>query len=208
MWSAARAKSSGRNRRLDDAGAETAPLTPQRTGRKITRQATAHDGLQVGPKLQILGEASMLKWKIAAVLGAAFGAAGVTWGYAQQSQAPGFYELRVYTALPGKRDALAERFASRTAAIFARHGITNVGYWIPQESDPELGISAENTFIYIRGYPSKEERDKRLKARADDPEFTEVVRKAESNPATKLIAKVHNIDMVPHGPYTAITLAK
>ena len=90
----------------------------------------------------------MLKWKIAAVLGLAFGAAGVTWGYAQQSQAPGFYELRVYTALPGKRDALAERFASRTAAIFARHGITNVGYWIPQQSDPELGITAENTFIY------------------------------------------------------------
>ena len=123
------------------------------------------------------------------------------------SQAPDS-ELRVYTALPGKRDALAERFASRTAAIFARHGITNVGYWIPQQSDPELGISAENTFIYIRGYPSKEERDKRLAARAEDPEFAEVVRKAEGNPATKLIAKVHNIDMTPHGTYTAITLAK
>jgi hypothetical protein len=153
----------------------------------------------------------MLNWKIAAVLGVAFGAAGVTWGYAQQKQAPqapGFYELRVYTALPGKRDALAERFASRTAAIFARHGITNVGYWIPQQSDPELGISAENTFIYIRGYPSKEERDKRLKARGDDPEFAEVVTKAEANPETKLIMKVHNIDMTPHGTYTAITLAK
>jgi len=35
-----------------------------------------------------------------------------------------------------------------------------------------------------------------------------VVRKAESNPATKLISKVHNIDMTPHGPYTAITLTK
>ncbi len=116
--------------------------------------------------------------------------------------------MRVYTALPGKRDALAERFASRTAAIFARHGITNVGYWIPQESDPEIGVSAENTFIYIRGYPSKAERDKRLAARAEDPEFTEVVRNAEGNPATKLIAKVHNIDMIPHGPYTTITLTK
>ena len=70
----------------------------------------------------------MLKWKIAAVLGVAFGAAGITWGYAQQGQAPGFYELRVYTALPGKRDALAERFANHTAAIFARDGITNAGY--------------------------------------------------------------------------------
>ena len=87
----------------------------------------------------------MLKWKIAAVLGLGFGVAGVGWGYAQQRQAPGFYELRVYTALPGKRDALAERFANYTAAIFARHGITNVGYWIPQQSDPELGISAQGT---------------------------------------------------------------
>src|SRR5262249_16003138 len=150
----------------------------------------------------------MLKWKIAAILGVASGVAGVSWGYAQQSQAPGFFELRVYTALPGKRDALAQRFASRTAAIFARHGITNVGYWIPQQSDPELGISAENTFIYIRGYPSKQEPRRRLKARAGDPEFAEVVSKAEANPETKLIMKVHNIDMTPHGPYTAITLAK
>jgi len=88
----------------------------------------------------------------------------------------------------------------RTAAIYARHGITNVGYWIPQQSDPELGISAENTFIYIRGYPSKEERDKRLNAAHDDPEFGEVVTKQESNPATKLIIKAHNIDMAPNGP--------
>ena len=106
----------------------------------------------------------MIKWQSAGILGVVFGVAGIGWGYAQQTQAPGFYELRVYTALPGKRDALAERFASRTAAIFARHGITNVGYWIPQQSDPELGVSAENTFIYIRGYPSKAERDKRLAA--------------------------------------------
>src|ERR1700758_1691492 len=123
----------------------------------------------------------MWGWKVLALLGVASGAAGVGWGYAQQRSAVGFYELRVYSAQPGKRDALAERFASRTAAIFARHGITNVGYWIPQQSDPEVGISAENTFIYVRGYPSKEERDKRTKAVRDDPEFTEVVTKQEAN---------------------------
>jgi NIPSNAP len=152
----------------------------------------------------------MLKWRIVAALGIAFGVAGVGWGYAQQQKqkVQGFYELRIYTAQPGKRDALAERFASRTAAIYARHGITNVGYWIPQQSDPEVGISAENSFIYIRAYPSKEERDKRLKARGDDPEFAEVVTKAERDPSTKLIVKVHNIDMLPHGTYSAITVNK
>src|SRR6195256_581293 len=146
-------------------------------------------------------ERAMLKWKILAVLGVAFGVAGIGWGYAQQKNTVGFFELRIYTAQPGKRDALAARFASRTAAIYARHGITNVGYWIPQQSDPELGISAENTFIYIRGYPSKAERDKRLTAAHDDPEFAEVVTKQEASPE-KLIVKAHNIDMAPNGTYT------
>lgn len=148
----------------------------------------------------------MLKWKVIAVLGLVFGVAGVGWGYAQQRKAVGFYELRVYTALPGKRDALAARFARRTAAVYARHGITNVGYWIPQESDAGLGISAENTFIYMRAYPSREERDKRLTAAHDDPEFGEVVTAQERNPATKLIEKVHNIDMLPNGTYSSVTL--
>ena len=148
----------------------------------------------------------MIKGKLVAVLGLVSGVMGVGWGYAQQRQVPGFYELRVYTAQPGRRDALAARFATRTAAIYARHGITNVGYWIPQQSDPELGISAENTFIYIRAYPSKEERDKRLKARGDDPEFAEVVTNQERNADTRLIVKAHNIDMLPHGTYSAITI--
>src|SRR5215475_15487006 len=126
----------------------------------------------------------MLKWKILAISGLAFGVAGIGWGYAQQQKAPGFYELRIYTAQPGKRDALAARFANRTAAIYARHGITNVAYWIPQQSDAELGISKDNTFIYMRGYPSREERDKRLNAAHADPEFAEVVTNQERNPDT------------------------
>jgi hypothetical protein len=150
----------------------------------------------------------MLKWKLIAAVGFAVGVAGAGWGYAQQAAAPGFYELRIYKAQPGKRDALAARFASRTANTYARHGITNVGYWIPQESDQELGIDASDTFIYIRGYPSTTERDKRLKAAHDDPEFAEVVLKQERDPNAKLIVKAHNIDMVPSGPQTAITITR
>jgi hypothetical protein len=150
----------------------------------------------------------MLKWKILAAAGLAVGVMGIGWGLAQARKMAGFFELRVYTALPGKRDALAARFANRTAAIYARHGITNVGYWIPVQSDPELGISAENTFIYIRAYPSKQERDKRLKAAHDDPEFDEVVTQQERNPEARLIVKARNIDMVPSGAYTAISIVK
>lgn len=54
----------------------------------------------------------------------------------------------------------------------------------------------------IRGYPSKDERDKRLKAAHDDPEFREVV----GNDPNKPIIKAHNIDMAPNGAYTAINV--
>ena len=148
----------------------------------------------------------MLKWKLSAFFGVAFGLAGIGWGYAQAQPPTGFFELRVYTALPGKRDALAARFANRTAAIYARHGITNVGYWIPQQSVPAMDISAENTFIYMRGYPSREERDKRVKARGADPEFNAVVTQAEQNADTRLIERIYNVDMIPNGPFTAIKI--
>ena len=72
----------------------------------------------------------------------------------------------------------------------------------------QLGISAANTFIYMRGYPSREERDRRLKAAHDDPEFAEVVTKQERNPDTKLIENVHNIDMVPSGAYASIRITQ
>ena len=65
-----------------------------------------------------------MRWKIMAFVGLLFGVAGIVWGSAQRNPV-GFFELRVYTAKPGKRDALAARFANRTAAIYARHGITN-----------------------------------------------------------------------------------
>ena len=150
----------------------------------------------------------MLKWKVLAVVGLSFGSAGIAWGFTQQQSAPGFYVLRIYTAQPGKRDALAARFASRTADLSARHGITNVGFWIPQQTNEELGIDAEDTFIYIRGYPSKDERDKRLTAFLDDPEFGEIVISQERDPNRRLIAKAHSIDMVPSGPQTAIRITQ
>jgi hypothetical protein len=148
----------------------------------------------------------MLKWKALAVVGMVVGVAGVGWGYAQQRTAPGIYELRIYQAEPGKRDALAQRFATRTAAIYERHGITNVGFFTPLESNPALGIDAERTFIYILGFPSREEREKRLKGRASDPEFREVVIAGEKDPATKLITTARIVPMVPNSPYSAITI--
>jgi hypothetical protein len=97
-------------------------------------------------------------WRTLAILGLACGVGGVSWGYAQQQAAfPGFCELRIYKAQPGKRDALAARFASRMAAIYARHGITNVGYFIPQQrtrSSGSMRPTRSSTCAAIRRRPS------------------------------------------------------
>jgi len=49
---------------------------------------------------------------------------------------------------------------------------------VPRSTCTSL-IQAPST--YVRGYPSKEERDKRLKAVRDDPDFAEVVTKQEAH---------------------------
>lgn len=46
------------------------------------------------------------------------------------------YELREYVAAPGKTEALHSRFAEGTLALFAKHGITVVGFWTTTADGP------------------------------------------------------------------------
>ncbi|BBE21834.1 hypothetical protein MN0502_07170 [Arthrobacter sp. MN05-02] len=41
------------------------------------------------------------------------------------------YELRTYTAAPGKLDALMTRFRDSTIDLFVEHNMTSLGYWTP-----------------------------------------------------------------------------
>ena len=95
----------------------------------------------------------MLKWNLLAAVGVSCGFVGVAWGFAQQPSEPGFFELRIYTTLPGQRDALAARFGDCTTKIYERHRIRNVGYRFAAS-----GEKADRTFVYMRGYPSQQAR--------------------------------------------------
>src|SRR5207237_1161922 len=68
-------------------------------------------------------ESLMLKWKVLAAAGAAAGVLRAGCGCAQQRNAAGFYELRIYRAQPGRRDALAARYVHRTAATAPRRAL-------------------------------------------------------------------------------------
>lgn len=91
-----------------------------------------------------------------------------------QFQDTKYYEMRVYYCYPGKLDALIKRFTDHTTRIFEKHGMENIGYWIPVENK-------DNALYYILAYPSKEARDASWKAFGSDPEWKQVASKSEEN---------------------------
>jgi NIPSNAP len=66
------------------------------------------------------------------------------------------FELRTYTAAPGKLEALHARFRDHTNALFTKHGMTMVGYWVPSDADKGAG----NTLVYLLAFPNRAARDK------------------------------------------------
>ena len=97
-----------------------------------------------------------------------------------------YYEMRIYYAAPGKLEDLNARFRNHTTKIFEKHGMTNIGYWIPLDNP-------ENKLIYVLAYPSKEARDKAWKDFGSDPEWQKVQKASEAN--GKLVDKVESIFM-------------
>src|SRR5687768_16517200 len=61
------------------------------------------------------------------------------------------FEIRTYTTAAGKLDALNSRFRDHTTRLFAKHGMVNIGYWIPQDS-----VRSKNTLVYIIAHPSRQ----------------------------------------------------
>ena len=96
-------------------------------------------------------------------------------------KAPQCFELRTYYAAEGKLDALNTRFRDHTTALFTRHGMTNVGYWVPVENP-------QHQLIYLLSYPDLAAREKSWKAFQADPEW--VAAKAASETSGTLVKKV------------------
>jgi hypothetical protein len=107
------------------------------------------------------------------------------------------YELRTYTCYDGKLEALKARFRDHTIAIFKRHGMESIGYWVPQ--DPE---KSKNTLIYILAHPSLEAARKNWDAFHADPEWVKA--KAESEAAGPITIKTESVYMTP----TAFSMLK
>ncbi len=85
-------------------------------------------------------------------------------------------------------DALKARFGDHTDALFKRHNMKSIGYWVPEDA-------AQSLFVYILEHPSREQAKKNWDAFHDDPEWQKV--KAESEKNGPLVDKIDNYFMDP-----------
>ncbi len=99
-----------------------------------------------------------------------------------------FFELRTYYAAPGKLDDLMARFRDHTMALFEKHGMSNIGYWLPL-------TNSEDKLVYLLAYPSKEARETAWKEFMADPAWQAVVKESERN--GKLVRKVESVFLTP-----------
>jgi hypothetical protein len=100
------------------------------------------------------------------------------------------YELRTYTCNEGKLEALKARFRDHTIAIFKRHNMESIGYWVPQ--DPER---SKNTLIYIIAHASREAAAKNWAEFRADPEWQKVQKESEA--AGPIVQKTESVYMSP-----------
>ncbi len=106
-----------------------------------------------------------------------------------QAQAAGrVFEMRTYTAPDGKLPLLQKRFRDHTLRIFEKHGMKNVGYWVPQDVPAK-----DNTLIYVISHASRDAAKQSWAAFAADPEWKKV--SAESQVDGPIVAKVVSIYM-------------
>ena len=76
------------------------------------------------------------------------------------------FELRTYTADDGELPKLLARFGGGETALFEKHGMTGVGYWVPVD-EPE----SQNTLVYMLAHESREAAAASWRAFGADPEW-------------------------------------
>jgi hypothetical protein len=98
------------------------------------------------------------------------------------------FELRTYTCNEGKLPDLLARFRNHTTRLFEKHGMTNIAYWVPQDSPAH-----ENTLIYVIAHASRDAAKKNWDEFQNDPEWQKVRNDSEAN--GKIVSKVESVFM-------------
>jgi hypothetical protein len=96
------------------------------------------------------------------------------------------FEIRTYTTEPGKLPDLLKRFRDHTTKLFEKHGMTNIGYWVPTD-EPR----SQNTLIYILAHNSRDAAKQSWKDFQADADWIKVKEASEAN--GKIVTKVDSV---------------
>ena len=100
------------------------------------------------------------------------------------------FELRTYTAAPGKMDALLARFRDHTLGLFTKHGMTHIGYWTTADDDGKQ-------LIYILAHKDRPAAEESFRSFREDPAWIEARKASEAG--GPLTEKVESVFMSPVG---------
>jgi hypothetical protein len=85
------------------------------------------------------------------------------------------YELRTYTVLPGKRDAVVAMH-EKVLPLYTRNNIRVIGFWTTM-------IGRAETFYYMLQYESLADRDAKRAKLFQDPDIQKIVQETAANPS-------------------------
>jgi hypothetical protein len=106
------------------------------------------------------------------------------------SAQPRVFEIRTYTTEPGKLPDLLKRFRDHTTKLFEKHGMTNIGYWVPAD-EPR----SKDTLIYLLAHDTRAAAEKSWAAFRSDPDWIKA-RDASEAPG-KIVKKVESVFVTP-----------
>ena len=122
----------------------------------------------------------MIKWAIAAgaigMLATGFTLREAVAPAAYAQAANRVFELRIYTAQPGKFEAMKARFKAHVVPMFEKHGMTVIGFWTAADAP-----QSDNTLSYVLAFPSREAAKKSWDAFRADPERAKVWAETEKD---------------------------
>src|SRR6266478_8925412 len=100
------------------------------------------------------------------------------------------FELRTYTAKPGKIDELHARFRDHTLKLFEKQHMTVIGFWKPTDAE-----QAKQKLVYLLEFLSQEAAVKSWKDFQADPEWKAVKETSEKDGA--LVEKIDSVYLSP-----------
>src|SRR5688572_15211605 len=86
------------------------------------------------------------------------------------------FELRTYTSPEGRLGDLQARFRNHTVKLFEKHGITSVGYFVPQDAP-----ASQNTLIYLLAHKDRESAKQNWAAFQKDPDWRAAFKESQKN---------------------------